>query len=299
VELANWFLRHDRLGEIRVGRINSASSGTTTVDLGGAGVIANANALLWMGGMFVTNGADATITSAKWGALMGGNTVGIAALSRQNAVSYTSPTLHGFSVQAAFGEQDAINNGMWDVALRYAGEFSGFRVAAAVSYGENAGNTSDFQDSAPLGGESEKWQGSASILHVATGLFLTGAFVEQEYGGAMAGVPETTYWYMQGGITRNWTGLGNTVLYGEYGRFEDGGVGFNLDSVTPDVITGSEVSFFGLGVVQHIDAAAMEVYLSYRRYEASVTTDTGDFGPVPVGSLDDLSIVAAGARIRF
>src|SRR5688572_5970528 len=59
VELANWFLRHDRLGEIRLGRINSASSGTTTVDLGGAGVIANANSLLWMGGMYVTDGAIA------------------------------------------------------------------------------------------------------------------------------------------------------------------------------------------------------------------------------------------------
>ncbi len=43
VELANWFLRSDTLGEIRLGRINSASSGTTLVDLGGAGVIANAN----------------------------------------------------------------------------------------------------------------------------------------------------------------------------------------------------------------------------------------------------------------
>ncbi len=56
VELANWFLRSDTLGEIRVGRINSASSGTTLVDLGGAGVIANANSQLWAGNFFVTNG---------------------------------------------------------------------------------------------------------------------------------------------------------------------------------------------------------------------------------------------------
>jgi hypothetical protein len=300
VELANWFLRHDRLGEIRVGRINSASSGTTTVDLGGAGVIANANSLLWMGGMYLTNGADAVTTSMKWGALMGGNTVGISGLSRQNAVSYTSPTLHGFSFQVAAGEQDAINEGMWDAALRYAGEFSGFRVAAAISYGENAGNTSDFQDAPPIaGGSSEKWQGSASVLHVATGLYLTGAFVEQSYGGTMAALPDTTYWYVQGGISRNWTGLGNTVLYGEYGRYEDGGVGVALNTVTPDIVTSSEVEFWGLGIVQHIDAAAMELYLSYRNYEAFATTDTGLFGAAPDGRLDDLSIVAAGARIRF
>jgi hypothetical protein len=206
-------------------------------------------------------------------------------------------------LQAAFGEQDAINNGMWDVALRYAGEFSGFRIAAAVSYGENAGNTSDYQDTPSVPGtETEKWQGSASVLHVASGLFLTGAYVNQSYTGVV--LPDTTYWYMQGGITRNWTGLGNTVLYGEFGRYEDGGVGSGYGTgvapFTTHTITDSEVEFWGLGVVQHIDAAAMELYLAYRSYEGSITSVTGTAtSPLLNGTLDDLSIVTAGARIRF
>ncbi len=74
---------------------------------------------------------------------MGGATMGISGLSRQNAIMYTTPTSAGFSASVAWGEQDAVDDGMWDVALRYAGEFSGFRVAAAVSYGKNAGNTTD------------------------------------------------------------------------------------------------------------------------------------------------------------
>jgi hypothetical protein len=129
-------------------------------------------------------------------------------------------------------------------------------------------------------------------------LFLTGAFVEQAYNVA---VSDTTYWYMQGGVTRNWTGLGNTVLYGEYGRFEDGGVGLAASTVLTEIIDSSEVSFFGLGVVQHIDAAAMELFLSYRRYSAEFTTATAAFGAVAAndGDMDDLSVVAAGARIRF
>ena len=303
VELANWYLTHSRLGSLRLGRINSASSGTTSVDLGGAGVIANVNAQLWLGNFFLSQGGAFNTGSAKWSTAMGGSTVGISALSRQNAISYTTPTIAGFSVQAAWGEQDATNDGMWDIALRYAGEFSGFRLAAAVSYGENAGGTNDFNDAPTVGTESEKWQGSASILHVASGLFLTGAFVEQSYNVV---VPDTTYWYMQGGITRNWTGMGNTVFYGEYGRFEDGGVGVSygtLDdpvTLTQHTIDSSEVTFWGIGVVQHIDAAAMELYLAYRHYEATVLGTAGtSLTPFLDGSLDDLSVVTAGARIRF
>ncbi len=72
--------------------------------------------------------------------------MGISGLSRQNAIMYTTPTVAGFSASVAWGEADAVDDGMWDAALRYAGEFGGFRVAAAISYGKNAGNTTDFED---------------------------------------------------------------------------------------------------------------------------------------------------------
>jgi len=44
-----------------------------------------------------------------------------------NLVKYVSPTIMGFIFSASWGEDD-----MWDVALRYAGEFSGFKIAAGV-----------------------------------------------------------------------------------------------------------------------------------------------------------------------
>jgi hypothetical protein len=244
--------------------------------------------------------------------------MGINALSRNNAISYTTPTFAGFSLQAAWGEQDAIDDGMWDIAARYAGEFSGFRVAAAISYGKNVGGTSDAEDatSANLpsfgnGADLRKWQGSASVLHVASGLYLTGAYVNQSYNGDSAGEvnsftggglvagdnrPDTTFWYLQGGVSQNWTGMGKTVVYGEYGRFNDGADG--LTTVGGDSIFNSEVSFFGLGVVQHIDAAAMEVFLAYRQYQASFDSLAGaPFGTG--GDMDDLSIIMGGARVRF
>ena len=48
-----------------------------------------------------------------------------------NVVRYDSPTFAGFSVSASWGEDD-----MWDVAGRYAGEFSGFKIALAAAYTE-------------------------------------------------------------------------------------------------------------------------------------------------------------------
>jgi hypothetical protein len=318
IELANWFLRHDTLGELRLGRINTASSGTTIVDLGGAGVIANAQAQLWAGNFFIPGAATATV---RWSSLMGGTTLGISGLSRANAISYTTPTVAGFSAQVAWGEQDAVDDGSWDIAARYAGEWAGFRVAAAASYGRNVGGTTDAEDAASTttipsfgdGADIRKWQGSASVLHVPSGLYLSGSYARQSYHGITAGEtnfnfggnrPDATMWYLQGGVSQNWTGLGKTVVYGEYGRFEDGAAGAlgqqfgAFDNFF--TVTSSEVEFWGIGVVQHIDAAAMELFLSYRNYSADVTAvDSLVQLPNFNSNYEDLRIIMSGARIRF
>jgi len=103
--LSNWYLSHKQLGKVTVGRINTATAGVTTVDLGGAGVIANASFGYWQRGMFLTNSAG-NLTGQTWSAALGGNTVNGASLSRANAISYTSPTVGGFSLAAAWGEDD-------------------------------------------------------------------------------------------------------------------------------------------------------------------------------------------------
>ena len=86
---------------------------------------------------------------------------------------------------------------------------------------------------------------------------------------------------MDAGIQKNWTGWGNTTFYGEYGRVEDGVTGLVVSGATAagalaglgaqGVIVDSEMTWWGLGAVQTIDAAAMDVYLGYRRYSADAT----------------------------
>jgi hypothetical protein len=265
--LANWYLDHSQLGRITVGRINTATAGTTTVDLGGAGVIANAQVGYWQRGFTDPN------TGQTWANLLGGNTVNGSSLSRANAISYTSPTVGGLSVSAAWGEND-----VWDAAVRYAGEFSGFRVAAALGYASNLSGLGDVSEERGVtagGPQPTQIKGSASILHVATGLYLTGAYIDQDNDNPAR--DNTTLWYVQGGIAKNWTGLGNTVVYGEYTQIDNA-----FDNI-------SDSTVFGVGIVQHIDAAAMELFLAYRQYSA-------DWGNV---SANDFDIVMGGARIRF
>jgi hypothetical protein len=295
IELAYWYLAHKHLGRLGVGRVGTASDNSMTVDLGGAGVIANAEIGRWQRGMFLTLG-DKQL-GGTWDSALGGSSVNAAGLSRNNAVSYTTSSFAGFSAAVAWSDSE-----VWDAALRYAGEFRGFYMAGAVAYVSN-GVEPDAKVTA--------WQGSGSIMHVASGLYLSGAFVAQDNGAV--GVADTTLWYVQGGISRNWTGLGSTVLYAEFARVNDGIVcprgscghfGGDIGGASQDSITGSEATVWGLGIVQHIDAAAMELFLAYRRYSAEITSpDGGPDGPNDdlkgTVAFSDFNVVMSGARIRF
>jgi hypothetical protein len=300
VTLANWYLDHKTLGRVTVGRANTATAGITGIDLGGAGVIANVNVGYW------NRSFEAVGTGLNWADLLGGGTVNGSTLSRGNVINYTTPTVGGFSASAAWGE-----NNVWDVALRYAGEFSGFRVAAGIGYSDNASGVGEINNDATdnaLGAEPKMVKGSASILHVATGLYVSGAYIRQDNDGnaanALGDREDTTLWYVNSGISKNWTGLGNTVLYGEYARVEDG-----VQSTTNSVAGGSknalgtsqfgsEATVWGLGVVQHIDAAAMELFLSYRHYDGETDAFGAGENAVPSKS-SEMDVVMGGARIRF
>jgi hypothetical protein len=292
--LANWYLDHKQLGRLTVGRLNTATAGITTIDLGGAGVIANASFGYTQRGMLLA--LDDNLQTGTWSSALGGADVNGASLSRANAIMYTSPNFGGFTVAGAFGEDN-----VWDVALRYAGEFSGFRVAAGIGFINNSSGLNEITADHDVGPEPGIWKGSASVLHVPSGLFVTGAYLTKDHD--VAGRPDTNLWYVQGGISKNWTGLGNTVLYGEYGRVEDGifcgaGACQAFGGNAGDIINSSRADMWGIGVVQHVDAAAMEIFLAYKRFSAEVTSPAGNLlnGTEDYNEMD---VVVGGARIRF
>ena len=96
------------------------------------------------------------------------------------------------------------------------------------------------------------WGAALSLMHVHTGLFLQGSYrgsrtttkaarplatgvrpaTASTSGGSLPCISsdwrcnpkkDAHWWQIQGGIAKNWTGWGNTSLYGEYGRFTDWG----------------------------------------------------------------------------
>ena len=163
------------------------------------------------------------------------------------------------------------NTDYWEAALRYAGEFNGVRVAAGIGYRHEDYGAGD---------EIDVWLGSGSIMHMPTGLFLSGGYAHADHDGADA----EGFWVMAG-IEKNFFGPGTTTLFAEYSESDreewDDGKG----------------KFWGLGVVQRIDAAATDLFVKYRHVSTNV--DILDENDDPLGLQDDANVVIGGMRIQF
>lgn len=295
-----WFIKSDHLGKVGIGKQSQASDNTAIL-VDGSGSLVPAN---WVGyDVFSFNGSGPGnltpgLDFSAYNACREGGVFGDCFGVPLEVVRYDSPTFAGFSFSASWGEDD-----IWDVAARYAGEFGGFKLAAAVAYAESTDNSTDPRN---LGDKSEYLQVGAYAQHVATGLFVYGAYGNYDFdtdtavnGGGVApsflDTEQDTY-YIKAGIRQRWTPLGHTVLYGEYMNNEAEFVGFNQTA---------ELEWFGLGIVQEVDAAAMSLWLSYRHFEGDVNCGGGScvaYGG-SLGTVDpfdeDFDLVKFGALINF
>jgi hypothetical protein len=169
------------------------------------------------------------------------------------------------------------------------------------------------------------WGGALSFMHVPTGLFIQGHYNTVDFGdvapGAASGYwgqgtaslkKDTDHWFIQGGITKNWFGYGNTTVYAEYGQANDwgadvGGRTFTGTNglVTVAGVTDTELSVWGFGVAQNFDAAATAVYLGYRHMEADIQCNTANCGSAATGATtgklptEDIDVIVMGARVLF
>lgn len=205
--------------------------------------------------------------------------------TRANAVRYDSPTFAGFTFSASWSSNgigaNADESGdVWDAALRYAGEFGQFKVTAGIGYREGIVIKG-------LGGpippailpSIETIAASGGIMHTPTGLFISGAYGDVDatfFGPTPVGLQG---WHVQGGIEQKFlTDLGKTTVFGEYGELD-----IDQANINPN--------WYGVGINQAIDPAAMDLYLTYRHYDA----DLNSVAPFNV----ELDVVMGGARIQF
>jgi hypothetical protein len=318
------WLRHARLGMVKIGHGSTATDNLILIDLGGRDAAGTSDIALYNGGFILRSeggllGGNANL---NWSAAIRGHEP--FDTTRRNHILYETPTLHGFTVQAAVAEDN-----YWDVALRYAGEFNGVRVAFGIGYQEDTEFNAGSQIGAGTVGvlcatlcdaKTTDLKGSASVLHVPTGLFLTVAGGVRTLEGSIDGTAATRYagddltWgHISAGVRRNFFGYGPTVIFGEY-TWADGGMeqaaflgtasGYDPNTATTVGLLGkstSEMTQWGVGVNQFIDAASMQIFVTYKNYSLEANGFTGANAPLNSfnAGVSDFSTVIVGTKVFF
>lgn len=310
-----WFLKHKSLGQVMVGLIPQASEhAAVLVDGSGSALQANWTPLNGLGIALSKGGHEILLDkdfgmptlvpnvgfpvgAAMWCGSTSLPTSGNCDPLPMNGIRYDSPTFAGFSASTSWSEDD-----FWDVALRYAGEHGGFKISAAASYYRNS-DEADYPGFNTVTGltnvvkrDAGYFQAAAYLQHLQSGLFLYGAYGKEDNDNVLAtqaltdAQPSGDVWYTKAGIRKKWSSLGATVLFAEYSE--------RNDMYHPDLsafgVTGSELTQWGLGGVQEIDAASMSLWLTYTNYQASFEN-----APAAISDLDDIDIVTAGALVLF
>ena len=177
---------------------------------------------------------------------------------------------HGFGEVSGGAYGVCVDTDFWDTAIRYAGEFAGFRIAANVQACEGFGSAR--KDIGAFEGSVRREESFIATVRAGP-MIPSGGFVFNPY--------------IEGGAA--------------YTRFKVEAIPFeHFNGYRPGVSFGAGVSVFIVpppaltGTIPAIDKQAMEVYIAYRHYEYSEATLNG-------GARVDLSVdeIMAGARVRF
>ena len=260
---AAWYLKSSDYGKISLGPNSTATDNIILVNLGRTGAIATSDTPTWNKSFSAIGAGGAT-----WGQLLSGH----ASLDTEqaNVVRYDTPTISGFMLSAAWGEDD-----IWDVALRWKGSVGNFVAASAIGFYDSENEGKNFQEI----------KGSATMRHVPTGLFFTGAFLNRDTENV---ADSSDMYYLQGGFNKRILPIGATTIFAEYGNNE----GFLAE--TKDFSNfDSSVDMWGVGLVQRLDASALELFAVYRNYEAGLNSDGVKY------DVEDFSAFALGGRIKF
>jgi predicted porin len=327
----NWFIKSKVLGQIAVGQNGTATyhllddaDGTNTR------LYADAEApAVYMSGFFIRSGGNFVPSppgtpSLKWSDLMRGfNNSTPGQEGRRPVVRYDSPAFAGFVLSAAWGQKYE-----WDVALTYKNTIGDFKVLAKAGYGSSSDPGTNVGGTTPAGvattfvvngtpcisGTSNAsslpafdctWEGAAAtIMHDPTGLYVYGGWGRQTIDTGNSGTlatlfePDSSTWFIQSGIEHKWLPLGKTTIFGEY-RHDDPGS-------NPGKTVDASINFWQGGVVQNIEAAAMDLYVIYQHTDGSVTGCTVSAtcpktttAPAGVTNLDAFQEVIVGGLIQF
>jgi hypothetical protein len=350
---AYWFMKSNTYGTLTVGRDVDAATGTSSISLVNPdGFAGPAGPGFANGGFFLRRAGttgNAGLSGRTWQSTAwinnGDGPLPFDYAQTNSGVKYTSPFFlgqtksSGFLLSANWGMDDS-----WAAALRYVEDFGAVRVAAGVSYGSFGGPdrgfctnpTNQASGAAPTFADAQSStldcnaiQASGSLLHVPTGLFVSGGYAELNNKNAQLSALNATanqqfgisgkssFWYVMGGWQAKLNSLGNTIFWGQY---VDVSAGLNGTNGTASVFgTGDQLSVglagvlgataiirsahttsWGLGVSQEITAAAMTLYAGFHNISTDITLgSTTTTNRAKSNPIDDMQIFYTGATIKF
>lgn len=248
------FFDSKNFGKVSIGQGSTASDGTAEVDESGTDVIGYSSIADMAGGLLFRNSRTGALTTVT----IGGVFANFDGLGRTDRIRYDSPSFAGFKASASHAPND-----QWDAALRWGGEVGGMRIAAAGAY-----------TSLNAGGADYRLDGSASILHLGTGLNLTLSAGQDDNMGAR--MDDQSY-YAKAGWRGDLTSLGETAFSIDYSNNEN--IAANND----------EAKSYGVFVVQNWKEFGTQFYGGVRTHELNR----------PGTPTDDITVFSAGTRVKF
>ena len=225
------FVDSKRFGRLWVGQGDTASNGTSEVDLSGTSVIAYSGIADMAGGIAFS---DNNVLGPRIGQVFSN----MDGLSRDDRIRYDTPSFSGFK-----GSVSAIEGGAFDAAVRFSGELSGTKVVAAAAYADGSS-----RDSANF----KQYNGSVSVL-TSMGISVTGALGSRDPDSGTGDDP--IFYYGKLGYTFDAVSFGSTSI------------GIDYEAVDDLNQPGDEAQTYGVFAVQKYDKIGAELYLGARNHE--------------------------------
>lgn len=248
------FVDHKRYGKLWLGQGSTASDNSAEVDFSGTTVVAYASISDLAGGLLFYD----QDTDSYSGTTIGDAFNDLDGNGRLDRVRYDTPRFGGFMLSG-----DLASNQRGSAALGWeTRELAGFAGGATVAYSE------------PGSGRDYLVDGSASALHLGTGLSITVSAGTRDNVGRDS---SQNYYAKLGWQTMGITDIGRTAFALDYTRSED---------MAQEGDTGDSVGLFG---VQFVPRYATEMFAGVRWY--SLDRNDADFQDIVAG--------VTGARVKF
>jgi hypothetical protein len=247
------YVKSKKFGKLSVGKGDTASNGTSEVDLSGTSVVGYSSVSDMAGGILFYDSNTNSLSKVDVGDVFSN----FDGLSRDDRIRYDSPVFSGFMASASATSGDG-----GDLALRYNAKFDNFKFAAAVAWA-NPNNEGSLKD------VDSQYSGSASILH-NSGLNLTLAGGQRDYD--LTDRDDPTFFYAKLGYRKK--------------LFSAGESRFSIDYTTSDDVAQNkdEADSYGFQFVQDFSKWGTEYYLGYRNYGLDhPDTDFNDIDAVMSG----------------